>query len=114
MKKKKTEKLKIEDVKIVGGDFFEDMAKDYAKHPKKLKKYIESVNEVYRETGDPEVLTTALKIVAMTKKNIKQQAKKANMQRSTVYNLFKKGANPTFKNVAKYTSSLGIHLQLSL
>ena len=56
--------------------FFEDMAKDYAKHPKKLKKYIESVNEVYRETGDPEVLTTALKIVAMTKKNIKQQAKK--------------------------------------
>ena len=113
MKNKKKE-ITIEKVKIVGGDFFEDLVKDYAKHPKKLKKYIESVNQVYRETGDTEVLTTALKIVAITKKNIKQQAKKAKIQRSTIYNLFKKGSNPTFKTVANYTNSLGIHLQLSL
>ena len=113
MKKKKKE-ITIKDAKIVGGDFFEDLAKDYAKHPKKLKRYIESVNQVYRETGDTEVLTTAVKIVSMTKKNIKQQAKKAKIQRSTIYNLFKKGSNPTFKTVANYTNSLGIHLQLSL
>lgn len=114
MKKKKIEKITIEDAKIVGGDFFEDIAKDLAKHPKKLKKYIKTANEVYRQTGDPDVLTTALKILAMVKGNINQQAKKANIQRSTVYNIFKKGANPTFRNIAKYTNALGVHIQLSL
>lgn len=111
---KKKEEIKIEDVKIVGGDFFEDKAKDLAKHPNKLKKYIAGVNEAYRQTGDPEILTTALEIIAMVKGNIKQQAKKAKMQRSTIYRIFKKGSNPTFKTIAKYTNSLGVHLQISL
>ncbi len=114
MKNKRLEDITEEDARIVGGDFFEDLAEDYAKNPKKLKAYIKSVNEVYRETGDVDILTTALKIIAMVKKNIKQQAKKAKMQRSTIYNIFKKGANPTFRNVAKYTNSLGIHLQFVL
>ena len=114
MKNKKLEEITEEDAQIVGGDFFEDKAKDLARHPKKLKAYIKSVNEVYRETGDVDILTTALKIIAVVKKNIKQQAKKAEMQRSTIYNIFKKGANPTFRNVAKYTNSLGVYLQLAL
>ena len=114
MNNKKTEKITIKDVKIVGGDFFEDRAKYLATHPKKLKAYIKAVNEVYRQTGDPEILTTALEMLAMVKGNIKQQAKKANMQRSTIYRMFKKGANPTLANIAKFTYSSGIYLQLAL
>ena len=49
MKNKKLEEITEEDAQIVGGDFFEDKAKDLARHPKKLKAYIKSVNEVYRE-----------------------------------------------------------------
>jgi len=114
MKRKKNEEIKIENAKIVGGDFFEDRAKYLATHPKKLKSYIKAVNEVYRQTGDPEILTTALEIIAMVKGNIKQQAKKAKIQRSTIYRMFKKGSNPTFTTVANYTNAIGIHLQLSL
>ena len=114
MKKNKIEEITKEDAKIVGGDFFEDRAKDLAKHPKKLKAYIKAVNEVYRETGDTSILTTALEILAMVKGNLKQQAKKANIQRSTLYRMFRKGAKPSLDTFAKYTYSSGIYLQLAL
>lgn len=110
----KTDKIKIEKTKIVGGDFFEDFGKKIAKNPKELKNFIKDVNTAYKKTDDIEILFTALKILSYAKGNIKQQSKQAKITRATTYNIFKKGANPTFKNIANYANVLGLHIQLSL
>jgi probable addiction module antidote protein len=101
-----TKKIKIE-------DFFEGFASDIQKDPKKLREFEKAVNKVYSETGDADVILGALKVLACLKGNISKLAKDSKIERASVYNLFKKGSNPTFRNVAAVSHNLGVEFAIS-
>jgi DNA-binding phage protein len=92
---------------------FEGFAKKLQDNPKELKAFEKAVNEVYNSSGDVEVILTALKVLAMSKGNIAKLARDSKIERGTVYNLFKRGSNPTFKNVASVSHNLGVNFNLS-
>jgi probable addiction module antidote protein len=92
---------------------FEGFAKKLQNNPKELKAFEKATNEVYNSTGDIEIILTALKVLAEAKGNIAKLARDSNIERVSVYNLFKKGSNPTFKNVAAVSRNLGVNLNLS-
>ncbi|MDR3257144.1 MAG: hypothetical protein LBT18_05860 [Endomicrobium sp.] len=102
----KTKKIKTE-------DFFEGFASDIKNNPKKIKEFEKAVNEIYNETGDIDVILGALKVLSCLKGNVSKLARDSNIERASVYNLFKKGSNPTFKNVAAVSYNLGVNLNLS-
>ncbi|MCL2799908.1 MAG: hypothetical protein FWD54_06510 [Endomicrobia bacterium] len=99
--------------KIKTEDFFEGFANDIRNNPKKLKEFEKAVNKIYAETGDIDILLGALKVLACLKGNISKLAKDSKVERASVYNLFKKGSNPTFRNFAAVSHSLGINFNLS-
>ncbi|MDR1695094.1 MAG: hypothetical protein LBR69_00440 [Endomicrobium sp.] len=103
---KNTKKIKTE-------GFFEGFANDIKDNPKKLKEFEKAVNKIYAETGDIDVILGALKVLAHLKGNISKLAKNSKIERASVYNLFKKGSNPTFKNVAAVSHNLGVSFNLS-
>jgi probable addiction module antidote protein len=94
-------------------DFFEGFANDIKENPKKLKEFERAVNKAYAESGDIDVILGALKVLAHLKGNISKLAKNSKVERASVYNLFKKGSNPTFRNVAAVSHNLGVNLHLS-
>jgi probable addiction module antidote protein len=99
---------------IVRKDVFDDYADKIRDNPKKLKEFENAVNQAYLETGDIEVLLTALSIIAKIRNTNKTTfAKKANIGRRTIYNLFSKNANPTLKNLSSVASTLGVGIKLS-
>jgi len=99
--------------KIKTEDFFEGFAKDIKRNPKKLKEFEKAVNKIYAKTGDIDVILGALKVLACLRGNISKLAKDSNIERASVYNIFKKGSNPTFKNVASVSHNLGVNFSLS-
>ncbi|MDR1195419.1 MAG: hypothetical protein LBL00_02975 [Endomicrobium sp.] len=98
--------------KIEIADFWENRARELDT-PKKMKKFIEAANEAYDITKDPDVLFAALKVIAL-KSNLSALAKNAKVERKSIYNLFKRGSNPTFKNLSAIADNLGIGIHLSL
>jgi probable addiction module antidote protein len=99
--------------KIETEDFFEGFANDIKNNPKKLKEFEKVVNSVYEETGDVDVILGALKVLAHLKGNITKLARKSDVERASVYNLFKNGSNPTFRNFISVSQNLGVELKLS-
>ena len=99
--------------KIKTEDFFEGFASDIKSNPKKLKEFEKAVNKVYAQTGDIDVILGALKVLACLRGNISKLAKNSKIQRASVYNIFKKGSNPTFRNVASVSHNLGVNFSLS-
>ncbi|MDR3244421.1 MAG: hypothetical protein LBT79_06690 [Elusimicrobiota bacterium] len=106
MKKTSAKKIKTE-------DFFQGFANDIKNNPKKMKEFEFAVNKAYAQTGDIDVILGALKVLSCLKGNISQLAKDSNIERASVYNLFKKGANPTFQNVNAIANNLGVQIRLS-
>ena len=95
-------------------DVFEDYADKIRNNPKKLKEFENVVNQAYLETGDVEFLLTALSVIAQIQgANKTAFAKKAKIGRRTLYNLFGKNANPTFKNLTSVASELGVSVKFS-
>ncbi|MDR3256892.1 MAG: hypothetical protein LBT18_04545 [Endomicrobium sp.] len=82
--------------------------------PKKMKEFIDGANKAYNMTQDPDVIFSALRIIAMANGNISKLARNAKVERRSVYNMFKKGSNPTFRNVASISQNLGVNIHLSL
>jgi probable addiction module antidote protein len=99
--------------KIKTEDFFESFARDLKDNPKKIKEFERAVNEAYSETGDINIILGALKVLACLKGNISKLAEQSNIDRVSVYNMFKPDGNPTFKNVAKVSHNLGVDFTLS-
>jgi probable addiction module antidote protein len=99
-------------IKIKTTDFFEDFASKF-KNPKKLIEFEKAVNKAYALTGDPSIIFAALKVITLTKGNTSALARKSNLDRKSIYNMFKNGSNPTFKNVAAVSHNLGVNLNLS-
>jgi probable addiction module antidote protein len=86
------------------------------KTPKKMKEFIDGANKAYNYnmTQDPDLIFSALRIIAMANGNISKLARSAKVEHRSVYNMFKKGSNPTFRNVASISQNLGVNINLSL
>jgi probable addiction module antidote protein len=82
--------------------------------PKKMREFIDGANKAYNMTQDPDVIFSALRIIAMANGNISKLARSAKVERRSIYNMFKKGSNPTFRNVASISQNLGVNINLSL
>ncbi|MDR2427806.1 MAG: hypothetical protein LBD19_02545 [Endomicrobium sp.] len=82
--------------------------------PKKMKEFIDGANKAYDITQDPDVIFSALRIIAMANGNISKLARNAKVERRSIYNIFKKGSNPTFKTISSVSQNLGINIHLSL
>jgi DNA-binding phage protein len=103
----------MKNTKIKTEDFFDGFAKDIKNNPKKLKEFEKAVNKIYAETRDIDVILGALKVLACLRGNISKLAKDSNVERASIYNIFKKGSNPTFRNVASVSHNLGVDFHLS-
>jgi probable addiction module antidote protein len=115
MKKiREIEEIKAEDAEIVKTDFFEDYAKYLKKHPKKLQSYKNHVMEKYNKTQDTALFLNSLKIVAMAEKKIADLAKTAKVERTSMYRMLSKNANPSFHSIVSFAHNLGMDFRLSI
>jgi probable addiction module antidote protein len=108
------EGIKIEDAEIIRTDFFEDYAKYLKKHPKKLQSYKNHVVEEYNKTRDTRLFLDSLKIVAMAEGKISNLAKTAKVERTSMYRMLAKNANPSFHSVVSFVHNLGMDFRLSI
>jgi DNA-binding phage protein len=99
--------------KIELADVLETFATEL-KTPKKMKKFIDGANKAYNMTQDPDVIFSALRIIAMVNGNISKLARNAKIEHRSVYNMFEKGSNSTFRNIASISQNLGLNIHLSL
>jgi DNA-binding phage protein len=114
MKKKiEVEEIKIEDVEIIRTDFFEDYAKRLRKNPKELEGYKKHIIDTYNKTQDTRLFLDSLKIVAMAEGKIFNLAKAAKVERTSMYRMLAKNANPSFHNVVSFVHNLGMDFRLS-
>jgi DNA-binding phage protein len=114
MKKKiVVEGIKIEDAEIIKTGFFEDYAKRLRKNPRELKEYKKHIIDGYNKTRDTGLFLDSLKIVAMAEGKISNLAKAAKTERSSVYRMLSKNANPSFHSVVSFVHNLGMDFRLS-
>jgi probable addiction module antidote protein len=108
------EGIKIEDAEIIKTDFFEDYAKYLKKHPKKLQSYKKHVVEEYNKTRDTALFLNSLKIIAMAEGKITALAKTAKVERTSMYRMLSKDANPSFHSIVSFANNLGMEFRLSV
>nr|MDR2427976.1 hypothetical protein [Endomicrobium sp.] len=114
MKKiREIEGIKLEDAEIIKTDFFEDYAKYLKKHPKKLQSYKNHVVEEYNKTRDIALFLNSLKIVAMAEKKVSELAKTLKVERTSMYRMLSKNANPSFNIVVSLAHNLGMDFRLN-
>jgi probable addiction module antidote protein len=104
-------KITKKDVELT--DFWEESAKEL-NSARKIKEFLNAANQAYDETKDIYVLFSALKLVALAKGNMSDLARDSKIGRKSVYNLFKKGSNPTIKNLLAVSQELGLSWHLCL
>jgi probable addiction module antidote protein len=93
-------------------DFFKSFAKDISS-AEKLKEFEKAVNDEFKETGDIDVILAALKVLAVEQGNIAKLARNSKVERTSIYNMFKKGSNPTFENLNNVSRNLGVEINFS-
>ena len=101
--------MKKQNLELKG--FFETLAEEI-KTPKKMKEYIKGVNKAYDLTKDPDVILTALKVIAFAKGNVSELARESKVERRSIYNMFQRGSNPTLRNLAAVFQNLGVNIHL--
>jgi probable addiction module antidote protein len=115
MKKiREIEEIKTEDAEIIKTDFFEDYAKYLKKHPKKLQSYKNHVVEEYNKTQDTALFLNSLKVVAMAEGKIATLAKTAKVERTSMYRMLSRDANPSFHSIVSFAHYLGMDFRLGI
>ena len=107
--KNKTYKITKKDAEILDMDFKEYYADYLKKRPAELKSYIKRVIAEYNKTRDAGAFFEALKTIAMAEQKMTEVAKNAKLERSTVYKLLSKKANPSFISIVSVAGDLGIN-----
>ena len=57
---------------------------------------------------------SALKVITLAKSNMSAPAKDTKISRKSIYNLFKRGSNPTLENLVAVSQKLGLSLHLEV
>jgi DNA-binding phage protein len=79
---------------------------------KKIKQFKRHIVSEYNKTKDEAYLLESLKVIAIAEGNIAALASKSNMQRTNIYQFFRKGNHPTYTNLVKVAANLGIHFNV--
>jgi DNA-binding phage protein len=104
--KKKEFKIAKADLKLYDiDDVYIDI---YRKNPKALKGYKELITKEFNKTGDLGVFLIGLKLIAKVEKKMALIAKKAKVDRTSIYRMLDKEANPSFNTVKIFSDNLGI------
>jgi probable addiction module antidote protein len=94
-------------------DIFEQYADKIKGNIRELRKFEKAVNEAYNATGDIDVILTALRIIATVKGNVSTLARKSNIDRKSLYNMFKANSNPTLNSFSAVLRNLDVKMNLS-
>ena len=108
----KIDNIKLEDAEIIKSDIFEDYAKYLKNNPKKLESYKKHIIAEYNKHQDTSLFLHGLRIVAIAEGKISTLAKKAKVERTSVYRMLSKDANPSFHNIILFAHTLGIDFKL--
>ncbi|MDR0646012.1 MAG: hypothetical protein LBG46_03320 [Elusimicrobiota bacterium] len=108
--KKIKNKITAKDAKVLNVSFREYYANFLKNKPKELKSYKRQVIAAFNKTHDIAAFLEGLKTIAMAERKVSDIAKSAGLERSTVYKLLSKEANPSFYNVSSIIKNLGISL----
>ena len=84
----------------------EVMIKKLRKDPKFAAEYLKAAME---DSEEPQVLLIALRQIAKAK-GIAKVAKKAHIERESLYRALSKKGNPRFSTIAAVTKALGLNL----
>jgi probable addiction module antidote protein len=107
------EGIKIENAEVLDMDFSEYYANYLKKNPKKLKNYKKHIVTEYNKTKNAAVFLESLKTVAMAERKMSELAKVAKIERSSVYKILSKEANPSFYTIVSLAHNLGMDFRLS-
>ncbi|MDR3112235.1 MAG: helix-turn-helix domain-containing protein [Elusimicrobiota bacterium] len=100
--------LTYEDCKICKEDFATYFAKRLSRDPQHIKSFKKKVVKEYNETKDLTVFLHHLKVIALAEKRTIEIAQKLKMKRPNIYRILSKESNPSFLNLQKIASNLGI------
>jgi probable addiction module antidote protein len=105
MKKKNINEFEC---KIEKDDFRTMYAKILSKDAKKLKSFKKHIADEYNKTKDTALFLHNLKILAMAEGKVVELAKNAGVNRTSVYRMLSREANPSFDSIMSFTSVLGV------
>jgi len=78
-------------------------------HPEKLRSYKKHIVYEYNKIKDTALFLESLKIVARAEGKVTKLARSARVERTSVYRMLSKKANPSFHNIITFAHSLGIN-----
>jgi DNA-binding phage protein len=110
----KKENIDKTDWGIAIEDFDTTYARSLNKNTKRLEAFKKRITNDYNKTKNTAIFLENLKIVAMAEKKVSELAKTAKVERSSVYKILSKEANPSFYTVVSLAHNLGMDFRLSL
>ena len=91
----------------------EKVMNDFLKSPKEIKAYLNAALELYIEEGDFNAFYRSLEYVIKAQGSLSEFAKKTEMSRTNLYNIFQSKKEPKIQTVAKILKELGFSLQVA-
>ncbi|MDR2437260.1 MAG: hypothetical protein LBD17_04240 [Endomicrobium sp.] len=109
----KKENIDKTDWSIAKEDFDTTYARSLSKNAKRLEAFKKRIINDYNKNKNVAIFLGNLKIAAMAEKKVSELAKAAKVDRSSVYKILSKDANPSFYSVVSFAHNLGIDFRLS-
>ncbi|MDR1244996.1 MAG: hypothetical protein LBJ98_03350 [Endomicrobium sp.] len=113
MKKKDIDKIDNLDWDIATEDFDTTYAKILSKNPERLKAFKKRTIDDYNKTKNVPLFLSNLKIIAMSERKMRELAKVTKIERSSVYKILSREANPSFCTIVSLAHNLGMDFRLS-
>jgi DNA-binding phage protein len=101
-------KLTPADVKLTGETYSDFYAKYLKEHPDRLTHYKKYITQEYNKTKDMPLFLEGLKIIAKAEGKVSAIAKKAKVERTSVYRMLSRNNNPTINNLLAAVNNVGI------
>jgi probable addiction module antidote protein len=89
----------------------EEEIREFRENPERARAYLSAAIEVAFEENDPEIVLTALAVVAKAA-GMSRIAKKASLRRESLHRMLSKRGNPEWKSLFRVMKAL--HLRLSV
>jgi probable addiction module antidote protein len=92
---------------------FEEVLLQDLKTPQDISEFLNATLEMYLEDGDFNGFYRSLEYVIKAQDNISGFAKKTNLSRATLYDIFKGKKEPKIQTLAKILKELGYKIQVA-
>ena len=121
MKKEKIDLSKITSGNIIDTDLWQisktdfdtTYAKSLGKSPARLNAFKKRVISNFNKTGNMQLLLLNLRTIAIAQCKMSELAKRVKLERSSIYKILSKKANPSFCTIVSIAHNLGINFKLT-